>query len=256
MPRAVPHCASHSRTRASFCSSDGGHAIDRREGGEELGCGASPVRGARRGPGRPARSTCRSASRRSRAAATAVGLGREHEQPVEGQRVAVERAVVDGAADVFEGLQRLGGPQFGAKADGQALRADHVGEDQLLQAEVVTPPQAGRRVRSSRAGPGGGSGRASRSVCRLGASRAATWRESENASTFRPRSGANSVAGCGPGGWTSSWRVISAWNGWSPFVWWSCTDDRPKPAISPHMPQGLNSPSPSALVLVVIVVPA
>ena len=62
-------------------------------------------------------------------------LGRQHEQSVRALGLPSRAPVVDGAADLFEDLQRLGGPQFGAEADGQALRADHDGEEQLLQAE-------------------------------------------------------------------------------------------------------------------------
>src|SRR5438128_11279767 len=76
-------------------------------------------------------------------------------------------------------------------------------------------------------------------ACRLGARRAATWRESENASTLRPRRGAKTEYGA-LGGCTSICRVTNAWNGWSPLVWWSCTYDRPEPALYPQTRHGFD----------------
>ena len=47
-------------------------------------------------------------------------------------------------------------------------------------------------------------------ICKFGAKRAATCRESENVSTLRPRSGAKAVGAAWDGGWICSCRATSA----------------------------------------------
>ena len=89
----------------------------------------------------------------------------------------------------------------------------------------------------------------------MGASRAATWRESENASTFRPRSGAKSVCGL------RAWRLdleLAGDQRLERLVALGLVVLHRRPAkagrSAPHTPHGLNSPLAGALVLVVIVV--
>jgi len=48
------------------------------------------------------------------------------------------------------------------------------------------------------------------------------------------------LASTGPGGCIWICRATRAWNGWSPFVWWSCTVVRPKRECSPHTAHGTN----------------